>query len=74
MVQKRNITVKALARADMILILSATLLTSEAKREKKRPRIINMGAPGGWPTSSLNAVAINSPQSHKLSVGSTVKI
>jgi len=30
------------------------------------------GAPGGWPTINLLAVAINSPQSQKLAVGSTV--
>ena len=52
-VQKRNIMVKALARADIILTISATLETSPAKREKTRDRIINVGAPGGCPGSSL---------------------
>ena len=31
------------------------------------------GAPGGWPTSSLYAAVMYSPQSHKLAVSSMVK-
>ena len=40
-----------------------------------RNRANNMknGAPGGCPTSSLYAEAMNSPQSQKLAVGSTVR-
>jgi hypothetical protein len=33
---------------------------------------MNKGAPGGWPTCNLKALEINSPQSHKLTVGSIV--
>jgi hypothetical protein len=33
---------------------------------------MNRGAPGGCPTCNLNALEINSPQSHKLTVGSMV--
>jgi hypothetical protein len=38
------------------------------------PSMANNGAPGECPTSSLNADKINSLQSHKLAVGSTVDI
>jgi len=37
-------------------------------------KIMKSGAPGGWPTSNLYAVAMNSPQSQKLAVGSMVAI
>ena len=70
--QKRNTIVKALAKPDMAFTIIATFVTSPAKRENILARIINNGAPGGCPTSSLNAVAINSPQSQKLVVGSMV--
>ena len=40
---------------------------------RKRANNMKNGAPGGWPTSSLYAEAMNSPQSQKLAVGSTVK-
>ena len=49
-------------------------LSPKANKEKKRPNIWNNGAPGGCPTWSLNAVAMYSPQSQKLIVGSTVKV
>jgi len=56
------------------LTIMATLSTwSPAKSEKKRATIIKNGAPGGWPTCSLKALEMNSPQSHKLTVGSRVR-
>ena len=70
--QKRNSIVKALARAERIFIITAALC-GPAKRVKNLPIIIKRGAPGGCPTSSLNAVVMNSPQSQKLAVGSIVK-
>jgi len=39
--------VKALANADKVLIIMATCVGSEAKREKKRPVNMKNGAPGG---------------------------
>jgi hypothetical protein len=67
--------VKELANADSILIIMATFVTSlPANWEKKFAKIIKKGAPGGCPTSNLNAVAINSPQSQKLVVGSMVNV
>ena len=73
MVQNRKRIVKALARSDNIFMVNATFVTSfPAKRVKNRPRSIKNGAPGGCPTSSLKAVAMNSPQSQKLAVGSMV--
>jgi hypothetical protein len=72
-VQKRNIMVKAENEADIKLIMYATLVVSpKAKLEKKFPSNKNVGAPGGCPTCSLYAVAIYSPQSQKLVVGSSV--
>ncbi len=74
MVQKRNIIVKALANPDMALIINATFDTSPpANIEKKRVSIMNKGAPGGCPTCNLKALAINSPQSQRLVVGSRVR-
>ena len=72
MVQNKNKMVKALAKADMELIITAALAGLPPNKEKKRPMIIKNGAPGGCPTSSLNEVVINSPQSQKLAVGSMV--
>lgn len=40
--------------------------------EKRRPKRRKNGAPGGWGTCSLNEQAMNSPQSQKLAVRSTV--
>jgi hypothetical protein len=72
-VQNRNRMVKALARAERMFTVTATLVTSPpAKRVKSRPSTMKKGAPGGCPTSILNAVAMNSPQSQKLAVGSMV--
>ena len=73
MVQNRNRIVKLLARADMVLIIFAAVSGPEAKMEKNRAIIIKKGAPGGCITSSLYAVAINSPQSQRLVVGSMVR-
>ena len=65
--------VNELARAESVLIIIAACVTSvPAKMEKKRAMSIQKGAPGGCPTSSLKAEAINSPQSQRLVVGSMV--
>src|SRR5512133_2385446 len=72
-VQNRNMIVRALASPDMAFTIIATFETSPpAKFAKKRARIMKRGAPGGWPTSSLKEEAMNSPQSHRLVVGSIV--
>ena len=47
MVQNRKRMVKALAKAETALIISATLDVSEVKREKTLPIIRKRGAPGG---------------------------
>lgn len=39
-----------------------------------REIIINKGAPGGCPTCNPTDVVMNSPQSHRLAVGSAVRI
>ncbi len=73
MLQKRNSIVSALASPDMALIIMATFDTSPpAKLAKNLPSIMKKGAPGGCPTSSLKAVAMNSLQSQRLIVGSIV--
>jgi hypothetical protein len=73
MLQNRNRTAKALARADIELIMAATFETfPPAKRVKNLAMIMNTGFPGGWPTSSLNAEEMNSLQSQRLAVGSIV--
>jgi len=71
--QNKKRMVRALNNADMVLIMAATFSGPPAKLAKKRPNNMKKGAPGGWPTSSLYAVEINSPQSQKLAVGSMVK-
>ena len=43
-----------------------------AKAENNLPNIMKKGAPGGWPTSSLFAVVMYSPQSQRLVVCSMV--
>ncbi len=59
--------------ADMELTISAALLISPAaKFTKKRAASMKIGLPGGWPTSSLVPWAMNSGQSQKDAVGSTV--
>ena len=57
----------------MMLIILAICEASEAKWEKKLPKSMKKGAPGGCPTSSLDAVVMNSGQSQKLAVGSMVE-
>ena len=65
--------VKPLASADIeFTILAALAAPPPPRRIKNLPNIIKKGAPGGWPTSNLNDVVINSPQSQKLTVGSIV--
>ena len=61
------------SRALIMLIIKAICVGSLAKREKTLPVSIKKGAPGGCPTSSLEAVEINSGQSQKLADGSTVR-
>ena len=54
MVQNRSNMVAALSSPDMALTISATLVTSpNAKLAKNRAASMNMGLPGGCPTSSL---------------------
>jgi hypothetical protein len=73
MVQNRNIIANPLQSAEKVLIVMATLEVSlPANNEAILPIIRNKGAPGGWPTCSLNAARMNSPQSQKLTVGSRV--
>jgi hypothetical protein len=65
--------VNALARADMEFTIAATReVFPPAKRVKKRAMTMKTGFPGGCPTSSLKAEAMNSPQSQRLAVGSMV--
>ena len=72
MIQNKNSTVNALASAERELIASATYCVEGAKSDAMRPSNMKSGAPGGCPTWSLNAVAMNSPQSQRLTVGSSV--
>jgi hypothetical protein len=60
-----------LERAETLFIHTATF-SGAAKNEKILPISINNGAPGGWPTSNLYAAVMYSPQSHKLTVSSSV--
>ena len=53
-------------------MVSAILVDSIAKIEKKAPNNWYKGAPGGCPTSKLLEVVMYSPASQKLAVGSTV--
>ena len=65
---------KPLQSAERVFTATATLAVSlPANKVAILPIIRNRGAPGGCPTSSLNAERINSPQSQKLTVGSRVK-
>ena len=74
-VQKRKRTVKALASADMAFTIAATFDSLlPAKRVKNLAIIMKTGFPGGCPISSLYDEAMNSPQSHRLAVGSMVMI
>ena len=55
------------------LIIRATCVESLANWEKTLAANIKKGAPGGWPTSNLYALNINSGQSQNEAVGSIVK-
>jgi hypothetical protein len=72
--QNKNKIVKALENTDIMFTIKAIFVLSEANMAKNAPIIWYNGAPGGWPTSSFAAVAMYSPQSQKLMVGSTVKV
>ncbi len=73
MVQNSNSIVPAESSADMELTIRAALVMSPpAKLTKNRAASMKMGLPGGWPTSSLTPCEMNSGQSQKLAVGSTV--
>ncbi len=72
-VQKRNRIVKPLAMLDMAFTVMPTFSGfPNENRVNIRASIMNRGAPGGCPTSSLYDVAMNSMQSHRLPVGSMV--
>jgi hypothetical protein len=72
MLQKRNMIQAAENKALIMFTIIATLVGSSVNCENRLPVSIKNGAPGGCPTSSLNAVVINSGQSQKLAVGSIV--
>ena len=73
MVQNIKRIVKALARADMKFTILAISVSSLVNIAKNAPSIWNNGAPGGWPTSNFTDVDMYSPQSHALTVGSSVR-
>ena len=73
MVQNINKIVNALAKADIKFTILAISELSEVNIAKNAPNIWNKGAPGGCPTSSFTEVAIYSPTSQALTVGSKVK-
>ena len=64
--------VNALTSADKAFAKTGINSLVGASIVKKRTISIKNGAPGGWPTSNLYPLAINSPQSQKLAVGSMV--
>jgi hypothetical protein len=72
MVQKRNKMQNALAKQFIPLTMWGTYSADGAKIAAMRANNINRGAPGGWPTSNLYDVAINSEQSQRLATGSIV--
>ena len=53
MLQNRNSIVNALASADMAFTITAAYSGDGANMVNRREIIMNSGAPGGWPTSSL---------------------
>jgi hypothetical protein len=58
----------------MQFIIRATYAVfPKANKEDSRDINIKRGAPGGCPACNLYEVAINSPQSQRLVVGSTVR-
>ena len=74
-VQNRNITVSPDVIAESIFIQYATSATLPNENNEKI-RAINTykGAPGGCPTCNPYPTAIHSPQSQKLTEGSTVSV
>ena len=71
MLQNRNKIENELLNADSMLAARAAV-SGEANTINDLANNMKRGAPGGCPTSNLYADAINSPQSQKLDVGSTV--
>ncbi len=57
----------------MFIAMATSEVPWVAKSVNILPNNWKSGAPGGWPTSSLYAVAIYSPQSQKLTVCSIVE-
>jgi hypothetical protein len=74
MIKYKNNTVKALENTEIRFTKKAVFSGEGEKEAKKAPTIWKKGAPGGCPTSNFAEVAIYSPQSQKLTVGSTVLI
>src|SRR5690348_2789619 len=73
MIQNRKRMETPLASALMKLTARAAVCGLSPKRMmKNRPISANSGAPGGWGTSSLKQLEMNSPQSQKLPVASMV--
>jgi hypothetical protein len=67
--------VNALAKTETMFTINATLVTSDpANMDAILPIRRKKGAPAGCGTCNLYAQAINSPQSQKLAVGSTVSV
>ena len=62
----------ALISADIMFTMYATF-SGAANSEKKFATSMKNGAPGGCPTSKLFPDRMNSGQSQKLAVGSTVR-
>ena len=72
-VQNKKSTPAAPNSALMMLTMSATFDGSLTNCEKRLAVSMKNGAPGGCPTSNLYPVEMNSGQSQKLAVGSTVR-
>ena len=64
-------TAQALAMTDIKFTL-APISSKIGICEKKLPIIRYRGVPGGWGIPSIMEVAINSPQSHRETVGAIV--
>lgn len=58
---------------ETIFTIRATFSLENAKSANTDPINWYSGAPGGWPTCNLAAVDMYSPESQKLTVGSTVR-
>src|SRR4051812_22070609 len=73
MVQNRNKIESALVSALIVFTAFAAVKGLSPRRTiNKRPMSTKSGAPGGCGICTLNALEINSPQSHKLTVASMV--